>query len=113
MEIYGLSFLQVFGRATPAIWCVLPSILGVALYLLLKRGKNPAARLVSSVPLLVGVVLGVMSWAKVNDFAYLDYNQLGPTSVLLMRATLILPILTAIALFVMDVKKFKNIDQTL
>lgn len=113
MEILGLSFLQVFGRATPAIWAAVPAVIAVLLYLVLKRTANPNLRHLCWVPLGIGVILGIMSWGQSNDSIYMKYNQFGTVSALFMKLTLIVPIVVAAAIAFMDFRKFRNVDQTL
>lgn len=106
-----MSFLLAqLGETAPdtkvmALICVVPTLLGALIFHFLnKRDKADLGyrlRLLSLVPVLVGVVLGgILSFRMATDFAYQQYNLIGKGREILHYAVLVVNLAGAIGIFV-------------
>ncbi|MFM9872552.1 MAG: hypothetical protein ACKVQS_03685 [Fimbriimonadaceae bacterium] len=107
------DLFQIFDRATPMIFALIPSILAVALFFFGKKKGNTVMKWMAYVPLLIGLVLGVLGLQLLNDSLFVQLNLLGSRSELLYRAVLIIPIVVGIALILFDKLAGREINSNL
>ncbi len=96
------QLFQMFGRATPAVFAVGPSLIGVILYFGLRLLPDSRARWACFVPLVVGIVLGLVGQGLLRDVLFTAMNDFGTITTALYWGMLIVPILTGIGLVVFD-----------
>lgn len=96
------NLFDLFGKATPAIYAAVPSILGFVLFLWLRKGSQPHLRWIATIPLVIGLILGIFAWMLLGDTVYMAMTLPGPKTELIYRAVPIIPIVAGIAMFIMD-----------
>ncbi len=97
-----IGLFQMFGRATPAVFALGPSVVALILYFGLRLLPDSRARWASFIPLIVGLLLGIRGQQLLRDVLYTSMNDFGTITTAMYWAMLIAPILTAIGLVVFD-----------
>lgn len=96
------NLFQIFDRMTPMVYALVPSLLAVILFVVGKKTGKSGLKWAAFVPLAIGIILGIMGMGLLNDPLYTQLNLLGGRSEVLYRAIPIVPVVTAIALIVVD-----------
>jgi hypothetical protein len=103
---------SVLAEAAPtrmglAAWAALPTLIGLGLYWMLsKRDPAEAAyklRFMGIIPMVAGLVMGVMLIRQISDFVYQQAYLVGPGMKILHYAVGVVPILGILGLFGLDV----------
>lgn len=97
-----IGLFQMFGRATPAVFALGPSVIALILYFGLRLLPDSRARWASFAPLIVGLLLGLQGQRLLRDVLYTSMNDFGTMTTALYWGMLIVPILTGIGLVVFD-----------
>ncbi len=113
MDIFGFSLFGAFGKATPLVWALLPSIVGYVLYAVFKRSDKPERRTFAYIPLGVGLIMGIMAELQARDTLYMRVAGFGPTTRLIFHGILVIPIAVALAIFLIDRRGFSRVDSNL
>lgn len=97
------SLFATFGRQlTPVVFALAPALLAYLIYAGCRKFGVPQFRWVSLVPLAVGVFLGITALNLLNDPLYTSLTMFGTTLRIAFIAVLVVPVVTTIALFVLD-----------
>lgn len=90
------------GRLTPLVFTLVPSGLALILFAVLRKSRATGVKWLPYIPLLIGVILGILGWIAISSSLFTQMQTLGTKSHIIYRAVLIAPILTAIGIFLVD-----------
>jgi hypothetical protein len=107
-NIYNLA-----GRATPLLFTLLPMTVALIMWFALKKFGFDQFKWLAMIPLLAGLVVGVLGFVLLNDPLYVQFNMTGSRGQIIYRAVAIVPILTAIGLFLHDRFTGRMMDSSL
>ncbi len=96
------DFFTMWGRATPLILAIVPSLLAVTIFFVGKSVNRPQVKTVSYVILALGVLMGIFAAMKLQDTLYPIMHDVGPRSQMLFYAIGGVPLIVAVALFIFD-----------
>lgn len=96
------NIYELFGKATPAIYAAAPSLVAVALFMWLRKGSHSHLKGIAYIPLVIGLILGILGWMLMGDTVYYSMLLPGPKTEMLYKAVPIVPVVAAIAMFLMD-----------
>jgi len=92
----SLAVLDEINRSQLLFLCVLPFVIGLAMYLtFIRRSKTTGlkkTRFIALVPLGIGLVLGIFPLINLHDPLYLSYNDVGSRFRLLHYGAFIAPL---------------------
>lgn len=96
-------------RVGMILLAIAPAGLGVLLWVVLGRAdlSTPAYKLrwLAFVPILFGIIVGVMKVIDVNTFTYQQYHLIGGRMKILHYATLAMPLIAGIGLLLLSLLK--------
>ena len=98
-ELYATPILFWFGPQGIIIWVVAPAFFAVVVYFIGRFFRIPAIKFAAAIPLLAGIIAGVMGCLDLNDPVYTSFYDVSDKRRILHFATLIMPILVGIGLF--------------
>lgn len=96
------DLFQIFGRATPAIFAFVPTLIAIIMFVVSKRTGKTGLKWGAFVPLVIGIILGIIGYQLLSDSLFVQLNLLGSRSEMLYRAIPIIPALAGIVIFVLD-----------
>lgn len=96
------------GRTELLALCILPTAIGLGVYIALSR-RDPAEmiyklRFAGLIPLVIGLVMGgPLAMRMANDYVYQQVNLIGRNMQVLHYAAVVIPILGIAAVLVLEV----------
>ena len=109
----AMQLYEMFGKNTPLIFAVLPSMIAVGIFLGVRKSSNTIVKLLPYIPLVVGIFLGGVAYFLMADTVYMAAYPPGPRTAMIFRAVPIIPILVGIGFFVYNKMSSRTIDSNL
>ena len=96
------DFFTMWGRSTPLILAIVPTVFALAVFFIGKSAQRPQVKTVAYVILALGVLMGIFAALKLQDSLYPVMHDVGPKSQLLFYAIGAVPLLAGIGLAIYD-----------